>query len=146
MKYKMPNPDKAVTVTRNARRTPDGVKSCTTNVSGLSRRELRLFRDEWSGKAPLWTYSGKCFRPVGRWRDTKAGGEYVTNNTQENNMNEKDVIEQKLLDEIVNDDELYNKWRVFRRDNAHRYPSHPGSAIRDANIEVMQEFLFFASL
>ena len=77
----MPNPNMAVKVKRNARRTPDGVKSCTTNVKFTSRRDLRLFRDEQQGKAPEWTYDGRCYRPVGTWIDTGISGEYVTNNT-----------------------------------------------------------------
>lgn len=80
MSFKMPDPNKAVHVKRGARSTPDGVKSCTTNVFFTSRRDLRLFRDEQQGKRPEWTYDGRCYRPVGRWRKA-TGGEYVTNNT-----------------------------------------------------------------
>ena len=78
-----PNPDKAVHVKRGARRTPKGVKSCTTNVRHMAARELRIFQAELDGKRPEWTYTGICFRPTGRWHDTKSGGEFVTPNVQE---------------------------------------------------------------
>jgi hypothetical protein len=78
-----PNPDKAVKVRRGSRYAPKGVKVCATNIRRMTVRELRIFQAELDGKPPEWTYSGKCFRPTGRWHDTNAGGEYVTANAQE---------------------------------------------------------------
>ena len=142
MSFKMPDPNKAVHVKRNERRTPDGVKSCTTNVKFTGRRDLRLFRDEQQGKAPEWTYDGRCYRPIGKWIDTDIRGEYVTNNThKENVVNEKDLLEQQLLDQIVHDDNMYNAWRKYSHLFRDELPLYPGSAIRNANIKQMQEFI-----
>lgn len=79
----IPDPSNAITLPRRARWLPKGVSVCRTNVPKMSGRELRLLRDEMSGKAPEWTWDGKCFRPTGRWHDTEASGEYVTANIQE---------------------------------------------------------------
>ena len=78
----IPDPSNVITLPRRARKLPKGVGACRTNVPKMSSRELRLLRDEVSGKAPEWTHDGKCFRPVGKWQDTNAGGEYVTANVQ----------------------------------------------------------------
>ena len=56
-------------------------------------------------------------------------------------MNEKDREYEKLLDIIISDDELYLDWRVYQRDNRDRIPLYPGSAIRNAGITLMKEFL-----
>ena len=54
-------------------------------------------------------------------------------------MNEKDR-EQERLENIVLTHYFY-AWNKFRRENRHRIPLYPGSAIRDASIELMKEFL-----
>lgn len=55
-------------------------------------------------------------------------------------MNEKDR-EQEILENIVLSEKHLRDWLKFSRKNRHRIPLYPGSAIRDASIELMKEFL-----
>jgi hypothetical protein len=55
-------------------------------------------------------------------------------------MNEKDR-EYEHFTNIVISDEYYGEWRKFWRANSHRIPLRNGSAIRNASIELMKEFL-----
>lgn len=106
MNMNRPDSSKAVHVSRKARRTPKGVLSCTTNVKSMSPGELRLLRDEIDGKAPEWTYDGVCFRPTGRWSDTKVKGEYVTRNNQEISTKRHVMYNQVIaLTDVMTDDE-----------------------------------------
>jgi hypothetical protein len=54
------------------------------------------------------------------------------------------VDKDKLHNELavqVNSDKLFRLWIRYSRENRHRIPPYPGSKIRDANIDLMKEFL-----